>query len=419
MQTLQDLKELLGDHPMFTIGVMLFVGYLISKLARRLRLPTISGYIIAGLLMSHSITGVFPQGMHESFKIITEIALSLVALTIGAEFSATKLRRIGRQVTIVTLVQIVVVFTLVSTMLWLFGLGLPFALLLAVIATATEPAATVAEVQYLRARGRFVDYLFSMVALDDAICVIAFSLMFAFVSRLLYGGVVEESMALSQSLWALREIGLSLLLGAVAGYVLSRMTWLKHGHNEIMLITVGIVFITTALAIVSNLSPLLTNLAAGSVLINMSPRNHRILRTLEPLTPPVYALFFVIAGTELDYRIIMQPGILLLGGVYIVFRSLGKYSGVYLGCRISGVGRPFRENLGWCMLPQGGVALGLILLIQSSPIISRINQPELDNMLVNMLNIVLLCVFVSELTGPPLSRMGIVRGCETVDLQEE
>ncbi len=417
MQGLHELQIILNENPMFAIGVLLFIGYLISKLAVKVRLPVITGYIIAGLLMSHSTTGMFEEGLHESFKIVTEIALGLVALTIGAEFSLTKLRRIGRDVIIISCVQITLVFILVSGMLTVFGLALPFALLLGVIATATEPAATVAEVHALRARGRFVDYLFSIVAIDDASCVIMFSLVFAFVSRLV-GGAGESNMISLQVLWALKEILISLLLGIISGFTIYRMTRHKQGHNEIMIITLGVLFITTALAVSINLSPLLTNLAVGSILINISPRNHRILRTLEPLTPPVYALFFVIAGTELDYRIIMQPGILIWGAVYVLFRAIGKYFGVYMGCRLSGVEKPIRNNLGWSMLPQGGVALGLILLVQAAPITGRIDAPGFDTMLINSLNIILICVFVSELIGPPLSKMGIVRGCQIAETDE-
>ncbi len=415
MQLLTEARELLIEHPIFTLGVLLFVGYLVSRLAVKLHLPGISGYIIAGLLMNHTTTGLFPPDLYHSYSMITEVALGLVALTIGAEFSAAKLRRIGRHIVVIVLVQSVLVFALVAGMLTVFGLALPFALLLGVIAVGTEPTATVAEVQALGARGRFVDYLFSIVALDDAFCVVFFSFVFAFVSRMLIGGALDNSLVFSQILWALKEIFLSLFVGAIAGFILYRMIRGKQGRNEILIITLGILLINTALALAFNFSPLLTNLMAGAVLINISSRNYQILRILEPLTPPVYALFFVLAGTELDYRLVMQPGIVVLGAVYILFRAAGKYSGNYLGCRISGVRSPYRENLGWCMLPHGGVALGLILLIQTSPILSQVEMPQFETMLSSMLNIVLLCVFFSELTGPPLTKMGLLRGCEIED----
>ncbi len=375
-------------------------------------MPGITGYIFAGLLMGNATTGILPSGLYESYSMITEIAVGLVALMIGAEFAWHKLRKIGRSIVVIMLAQLLAVFALVSGMLAVFGLALPFALLLGVVAVATEPTATVAEVQSMGARGRFVDYLFSVVALDDAACVILFSLVFAFVSRLWADGAVDNFMALGQFGWALTEIFLSLFLGCVAGFLIYWMIRHKQGRNEILIVSLGVMLITTALALTLHISPLLTNLTAGAVLINISPRNHRVLRIFESLTPPIYALFFVLAGTKLDPRLLLETGVVVWGGIYILFRGFGKYFGVYLGCRMSGVGPPLRENLGYCMLPHGGVALGLILLIQTSPIVGRMDIPGFEAMLTTMLNIVLLCVFFSELTGPPLTKMGLARGCE-------
>ncbi len=411
MKTLVEAMQALGAHPMFVVGLLLMAGYIIGKQARRIGLPEISGYIFAGLLVGYFTADIFPVETERSFAVITEIALSLIALTIGVEFSLSKLRRIGADVLVITATQIVLVLLVVGGALWLFGMGLPYALLLGVIATATEPAATVAEVYALRARGRFIDYLFSIVALDDACCVIIFSVVLSVVARLLYGTRIDGAVAGLQVVLAFKEILFSLLLGLLAGGLLHRLTRRTQGNNEILIVTLGLLFITTAIAIVTHLSPLLVNLAAGSLLINVSPRNYRLLRTLEPLTPPVYALFFVIAGTKLDFSVMLQPGLLLLGVVYIFARAASKYGGVYLGCRLRNVSGPLRRNLGWCMLPQGGVALGLILLLQSSPLVERIDSADVDLMLVNMLNIVLMCVLVSELLGPPLSRRGILRGC--------
>ncbi len=412
MDTFHEFKTLLSAHPVFAIGLLLLAGYGVGKLVGRFGLPEITGYILAGILVRQTFSGIYPEGMREAFAMITEIALSLVALTIGAEFSLPKLRRIGKDVIIITLVQILLVFAVVSGALWLSGMGLPFALLLGIIATATEPAATVAEVHALQARGRFVDYLFGVVALDDATCVVLFSVILAVTARLLYSTRVDDSAAFIQVLRALKEIGFSLLLGILAGWSLHRMTQRRKGANEVLIVTIGVLFVTTALAVVLHLSPLLANLATGALLINMSARNHRILRTLEPLTPPVYALFFTIAGAKLDFQIMADPGLLLLGGVYIVSRAVSKYGGVYMGCRLRGIPAAIRRNLGWCMLPQGGVALGLILLAQTSPLVTRIDAIEVNEMLVRMLNIVLMCVILSELIGPPLVRMGIQRGCE-------
>ena len=393
---------------MFAAGLLLMMGYLIGKLAAKIKLPEITGYIVAGLLVGESGTGIFPAQMNESFKIITEVALGLIALTIGAEFSAAKLKRIGRAAVVITVVQIFTTFFAVTGGLLLFGMEPPFALLLGAVATATAPAATVAVVQALRARGRFVDYLYSIVALDDAGCVILFSVVFAFTANLL-GGVGAEVSGAVGVFHALLEVVFSILVGVVGGTLLHKMTKNKNGTNEILIVSLGVIFLMTAFSIVFHLSPLLTNMAAGSVLVNLSARNHRLFRILEPITPPLYALFFVIAGTELKLDVILRGDILLLGLVYILARGIGKYGGVWAGCAMSGIGKPIRENLGWCMLPQAGVAIGLVLLIQASPLMQGLSADQ-QALIHNLVNIVMLSVFVNELLGPPLSKMAIIRG---------
>ncbi len=404
-----ELRDLLGHHALFTLGMLLVVGYLMGKLAAKVRLPEISGFIIAGLLLGDSLTGIVPHHMGENLKIVTEVALGLIALTIGGEFYWVKLKRVGREVIIITVFQLLIAFAAVSVGMALFHVPLPYALMLGAIASATAPAATVAIVQSLRATGLFVDYLYGIVALDDAGAVILFGLMFAAGSGML-GVSGGDHGAMLIILHALGEVFFSLLVGVIAGFLIHHGTR-KKSSNEILILTLGLVFLSIAISIVFHLSPLLTNMAAGAVLINLSPSNHRLLRIIEPLTPPIYALFFVIAGTELQPGILMQPEILILGGAYILFRAAGKYSGVYLGCLAGRVRGPVRRYLGLCMLPQAGVAIGLVLMIQASPLASHL-PPDQVLIIDNMVNIILLSVFINELIGPPLSRFGLVRGNE-------
>ena len=404
------LKTMLSQHPMFAAGILLIIGYLLGKLASLFRLPHITGYIIAGLLMSESITGIFPSHMGESFTIITEMALGMIALTIGGEFSWVKLKRMGKGAVIITLVQIFATFICVALGLYLFKMELPFALILGAIASATAPAATVAIVQSLRAHGLFIDYLYGVVALDDAGCVILFGIVFAITSSLLKAGgeAISSSLIVIQ---ALLKVLLSIIIGALYGILLHYMIRKKKNQNEVLVISLGIIFFSTAIAIVLHLSPLLTNMAAGAVLINLSARNHRVFKILEPLTPPIYALFFVIAGTELNPSIFLHRNVFILGAVYILFRALGKYGGVYLGCIMSNISGNIKKYLGYCMLPQAGVALGLALFIQASPI-TKFLDPAHIALVETMVNIVLMSVFVNELIGPPLSKMAIIKGNE-------
>ncbi|ORC35139.1 hypothetical protein B4O97_10435 [Marispirochaeta aestuarii] len=413
MQTLisflVEFRDLMSNHALFTLGMLLVIGYFTGKLASLFRLPEITGFIVAGLIMGETVTGIVPHHMGENLKIVTEVALGLIALTIGGEFYWVKLKRVGKEVVIITIVQLLASFGAVVFGMTLLGFDLPYALMLGAIASATAPAATVAIVQSLRATGLFVDYLYGVVALDDAGAVILFGLSFAMASGLL-GVSGADHGAVLVIIHALGEVLLSLAAGAVAGFLIHRFTR-KKSSNEIMIISLGFVFLATAVSVIFELSPLMTNMAAGAVIINLSPSNHRIFRILEPLTPPIYALFFVIAGTELQPAILIQTKILLLGGGYILFRALGKYSGVYFGSLLGKVRGTIRTYLGFCMLPQAGVAIGLVLMIQASPLVSYL-PPEQIVIIDTMVNIILLSVFINELIGPPISKYALIRGNE-------
>ncbi|MFP4153488.1 MAG: cation:proton antiporter [Alkalispirochaeta sp.] len=419
------LRDLLAQHALFSLGILLLLGYVIGKLANRVRLPEITGYIVAGLLVGESFLGVIPHHMGEGLGLVTEVALGMIALTIGGEFYWVKLKRMGTAVVIVTVAQLVATFVAVSAILILLKMPAPFALLLGAIASATAPAATVAIVQSLRARGTFIDYLYGVVALDDAGAVILFGVVLAIAGSILgdagaAGAAAIEAGhaaeagghgALAIILHSFSEVGLSILLGAVSGFLIHLFALRRSNPNEILITTLGMLFLSTAMAIVFNLSPLLMNMTAGAVIINFSPDNHRIFRILRPLSPPIYALFFVIAGTELRPEVFVDPRILLLGGAYILARAIGKYGGVWAGCRLAGTTPGIRNYLGICMLPQAGVAIGLVLLIEASPAMKAL-PIEYQPMIATMVNIILLSVFVNELIGPPLSRYAIIKGNE-------
>jgi len=165
----------------------------------------------------------------------------------------------------------------------------------------------------------------------------------------------------------------------------------------------------TGAAIILHLSPLLINMTAGAVLVNLSPRHHRLFRGLEPLTPPLYALFFVIAGSELQLAVLARTEILLIGGAYVLVRNLAKYGTVYAGCVLAGTSRTVARNLGFCMLPQAGIALGLMLMVQASPLAAEMTPGQVQ-LVETMANVVLLSVFVNQILGPPLTKRAVLAG---------
>lgn len=405
-----EFKELLSHNTIFVVGLMLIFGYFLGKMADKIKLPEITGYIISGLLMGDAVFKVIP--VHSGLSIITDIALALIALTIGGEFYITKLKVMGKEVIVLTVFQILLTYIAVSVSLFIFKMELPFALLMGAIATATAPAATVAIVQSLRAHGKFIDRLYGIVAMDDAGAVIIFSVTFAIATGMLAPhGAAGGHGAFTLIFHAFQEIILSIIIGGIFGFFIHKATKKHTNTNEVLILTLALVLLETALALFFHLSPLLSNMAAGAVLINISPRNHRIFRILEPLSPPIYALFFIIAGTELNPAVLMQKEILLFGAVFIISRALAKYFGIFFGAKAIKSAHNIRKYLGFCMLPQAGVAIGLVLMIQASPVIQSLTEAQ-QNTITLMVNVVLLAVFFNELTGPPLSKYAIVNAME-------
>ena len=407
-ELLHDPIAAINGHPLLSLGVLILAGYLLGRLCQALRLPTITGYIVAGLLLSHSVSGLIDRHTVESLGPFTEVALGFIALTIGGEFQLAKLRRTGSKILIITLFEAVLAALVVALAL---GLLLPFsyALLLGAIAAATAPAATVVIVRELRARGEFIDYLFGVVAFDDAVSVLLFSIGFAAVTPFLAGAGGSGAQVLAALGGGLAEIGLSAVAGALAALAIHAAAGARVRGGEVLLITLGVLFLTTALVTVLELSALIANMVAGFLLVNMAPRNRRIFASFEPLTPPVFALFFILAGAELDLGVFSRGLVVLLGVVYLAARFGGKAAGVTLGALLVRAPAAVRRYLSFCLFPQAGVAIGLALVVQSSPLFSA--APEAVREMLRMLvNVVLFSVFVNELIGPLISRYGILRG---------
>ena len=407
-----NMRDFFNHHIIFTLGILLLTGYFLGKLAQKAKLPAITGYILAGLLLSESITGIVREETAQSLTSITEIALGLIALTIGGEYNLNKIRRLGKKIFLIVLFEASFAFAFVATGLTLAGVDRVYALLLGAIAVATAPAATVIIVRELRARGKFIDYLYGVVALDDAVCVIIFSVVFSFVSAILEGSLVNSGIG-GNIIHVVIELFLSVALGLVAGYILHVLTIKKFMINEILLISIGVIFLITAVAIVLKLSLIITNMVMGAVLINLSSKNRRIFTILEPLTPPVFALFFIIAGTELHISVFSKGLIVFWSLIYLISRFLGKMTGVYIASVISKAPDTIKRYLGFCLFPQAGVAIGLVLLVQSSPVIVNSSVYIKDiHILVIIVNIVLLNVLINELIGPVVSRYGIKKGAD-------
>jgi len=402
LDALIGLRNLLHGNLIFGVGALLLAGFVGGKLATRLKLPTISGYIVAGLLLGPSVLNVVPDHIVESLAPVPHIALGLIAITIGSEFRIAKLRKTGRNIVIITLVQLLVTFAAVWTALVAFGAPPEMAILLGAIASATAPAATVAIATELRARGPLVSTLFGVVALDDAFAITLFGFVMAFAASMV-GGATGSPAAMI--LHPLQEIVISVAIGAVVGYLVHRLVLNRKSNNEIIVIVLGFVLLVSGVTISIGVSALIANMVMGFVLVNLSAKNSRVMRILEPLSPPIYAAFFALAGTELDIRTLAQTGV--LGAAYLLARAVGKYGGAYLGATLARDSAATRKYLGLALLPQAGVAIGLILVLQDTPAFMELPY------MAKMVNIVLASILVNEVIGPPLTKLALVNSGST------
>lgn len=404
--------DLFGHHVVFNTGMLLFVGYFVGQLAEKIKLPSLTGYIIAGLLLGESIIGIVPETTAYRLNSITEIALGLIAITIGAEFDFIRLKKIGKAILTITFFQAIFAFIFVTVFLLLIGIDFCYALILGAIGTATAPAATVIIVKELRARGKFIDYLYGVVAFDDAACVILFSVIFAVVVPILTGTTVESGSGVFIVFFhAIVEIFFSCLLGLTSGIFLHFFTRRKSKLNAILIISTAIIFLTTSIAIILNLSLLIANMILGAVLINLSFKNKRIFSLLEPITPPLFAMFFVLAGTEIEIGVFAKGIVIIYGIVYILSRFAGKYLGTYFSAILMKAGSNIKNYLGFCLFPQAGVAIGLVLFLQTSPMLNSASFMVKES-LVLVVNIVLFSIFINELIGPVITKFGITKGAE-------
>jgi hypothetical protein len=291
-------------------------------------------------------------------------------------------------------------------------MNIKYSLILGAISAATAPAATVVIIKELRARGPFIDYLYGVVAFDDAVCVILFSVIFSLVSPMLGSAATAGQASFLYGLFnAAKDLFLSVLIGFVGGLALHLMIRKKYKLNEILIISVSSIFLCTAFAIVFHLSPLIANMVFGAVLVNLSNKNKKVFSVLEPVTPPLFALFFILAGMELNVSVLSEGMVVLYGLIYIITRFGGKLTGVYFASKITKAPAEVKKYLGLCLFPQAGVAIGLVLFVETSPVLAQAG-PLVRESLDLILNIVLVSVFINELVGPSISRYGIIKGAK-------
>ncbi len=412
------VNEVLTMQILIQLSLSLVGGLLMSRLAKRLNLPAVTAYLITGLLLGPYCLGGLnfmelgfntPQEV-SSLDIISQVALGFIAFTIGNEFRLEQLKHMGRQAITVGILQAVVTTVMVDIALVAVHfinpglISISSAITLGAIAAATAPAATLMVVRQYKADGPLTKLLLLVVAIDDAVGLVLFSASFG-VAAALESGTISLMTVLVEPLV---EIVLSLALGAVAGWLLYRVEKYFHSRSKRLSISIGFVLLTVGLSMADfhvagihcGFSLLLVCMMTGTVFCNICDFSEELMNRVDGWTAPLFVLFFVLSGAELNLKILSNPVVLLIGVVYIVFRSLGKYVGAYGSCAMTQCSDKIKKHLGITLLPQAGVALGMALTAQQLA----------DGEVVR--SVVLFSVLVYELVGPTLTKRSLIAAGE-------
>lgn len=343
---------------LYAFSILLFGGMLFASLLGKLKFPKVTGYLIGGIILGPSLLGVLSRDMVSSLEIISEVALSFIAFSVGNEMKLKHLQKLGSKILIITFFEAIGAFLVVTLgLIFLFGSDIPFAITLGAISCATAPAATLMVIKEYRAQGEIVDVLIPVVALDDGIGIIIYGISSSIATALLSGGAVNLT---SMFLKPIGEILMAIVLGGVTGFLMSFLLKRMKNQEELLASIIAYVFLITAITMYLNLSSLLTLMAAGIAVGNLSTSRRRFAPLLDLFTTPIFIAFFVLSGADLTLSALAKVG--GIGAFYIVARVIGKYFGAMFSTKITNCSAEVQKYLGLTLVPQAGVALGLSLM---------------------------------------------------------
>ncbi len=411
---------------LLSVSVALLAGLLMTRAFKPLKLPSVTAYLIAGVLIGPFCVGRL--GIHgfgfdtaesvEALGLVSEVALGFIAFSIGNEFRLDDLKKTGKQATVIGIIQALVATVFVDLALFALHIwmpdkiNVPQLLTLGAVATATAPAATLMVVRQYKAKGPLTKLLLPIVALDDAVGLIVFAVSFGIAKTLKTGGMDLAAIIINP----LTEIVCSLILGAIMGWFLTQLEKLFNSNTNRLNMTIAFVFLTVALSMMEfeigpvhiHFSSLLVCMMLGTVFCNICPLSHDLMEKTDKWTSPLFALFFVISGAELKLNVFADWAIVVIGVVYIIFRSLGKYYGAYGSAKMTKCEPQICKYLGITLLPQAGVALGMSTTAM---------QLGTDGELIR--NITLFAVLIYELIGPLLTRQALQAAGEIKPISHE
>jgi Kef-type K+ transport system membrane component KefB len=388
------------------VGLLIAVAFLGCKVFQYLGIPQVVGFIVIGVFLGSSFLNIVPLELTEELIFISEIALGLIGFDIGSHLRYDDLKRMRRSIFLILLFESLGAFALVTSGIYFITKSWYTAIIFGAISSATAPAATVDVLAEYDAKGPLTTSLLAVVGLDDAMSLLLFSLS-AYLAEAAITG--SQSVSIAEVIQIpLAEIGGSLILGVIAGLLLSMIMDKMESYHDSMAISVGFVFLCVGLSEALGYSLILTTMIMGTTIVNRSPDHGKRIRfTIEQAGPVIYVLFFSLIGARLQVSLLPAMGI--IGISYILLRSFGKYVGAYLGGALGGAAPAVRKNLGLGLLSQAGVAIGLALVCQKRFSLLGQEGVQLGNLVINVITAT---TFLVQILGPIGLKIAIHRAGE-------
>ena len=393
-----------GTRVLLILSVILFAGFIMTRLTNTLNLPKVSGYIMAGILIGPCGLNLIPVEIIGHMGFVSDLALAFIAFGVGKFFKKEVLLKTGSRIIIITLFEALLAGVLVTLFcVGVFKMEWDFALILGAIATATAPASTMMTINQYKAKGEFVNTLLQIVALDDVVCLLAFSIVAGIAGR-----TGNEELTMSTVLMPVVYNILALGLGFFCGYFLSRLLIPARSKDNRLILAIAMLLGISGICASLDISPLLSCMIFGASYINLTS-DKKLYRQINNFTPPVMSIFFIMSGMNLDLSALTTVG--TVGLAYFIVRIIGKYLGTYISCLITGTSREIRNYMGLALIPQAGVAIGLAFLGQ------RLLPEEMGKLL---LTIILSSSVLYEMVGPVCAKMSLfLSGSITTEKMKE
>jgi len=386
-------------------GIILVVGLSFGRLFEKIGIPQVVGYIVIGVVLGDSVTHFVPEKLLDSLSPLTYLALAFIGFMVGGELKKSIFKKYGKQFFVILFSEGLLAMFAVSGLVYLWTGNLPLALLLGALCSATAPAATVDVLWEYHSRGPLTTTILAIVALDDGLALVLYGFAYAFASVLIVGGPLNFQVMVIQPL---TEIFGSLLLGGAIGFLLDYSLRFIKLKDDKLVVNVGAIMLASGLAVYFDFSLILTNMALGLILTNMhTDRNEPNFDIVKAFVPPIYILFFLFVGARLQLGLLPKMG--MIGLLYVVGRTAGKWIGAYFGARVSAADKNVQKYLGFALFSQAGVAIGLAL-----DIYQHFSQFGAEGAMLGhtVINVIAATTLLVQIIGPPSVKYAIGKAGE-------